>query len=400
MTQSIRDGFSWSGHEANGAFLNLGDGRFLDAARISGFDFTDDARAIAAIDWDLDGRLDVFVKNRTGPQLRFLRNEVENTNGFVAFRLTGQNSNRDAIGAIVELTAGGRRRIQQVVAGSGYLAQSTLMVHFGLGDATTIEKLTIHWPGGDSESIRPPPANAFYRVIEGSGRAQPLETVSNVSIESTGGGTETPVPQTRLLLKTPLPLPPMLLEDLGIQLDRSHATLVNLWAHWCEPCAEEIQSFAGQVERLRASSIEWHPISLDKPSDWNAATDWLHRQFRLAGVDDSPSPVFLDDDALRTLEVLVGHVTGRTTELPIPANLLIDAQGNLQMLYFGSVFPDRFLSDADAVLDPSLNAARRSLYGGRWYYRSPRNYDGLSRQLENLGHLDAVRFYHALASRE
>ncbi len=400
MTQSIRNGSSWSGREANGAFLNLGDGRFLDAARISGFDFTDDARAIAAVDWDLDGRLDVFVKNRTGPQLRFMHNEVAGANGFVAFRLTGRNSNRDAIGAVVELTAGRRRRIQQVAAGSGYLAQSTSMVHFGLGHATHIEELTIHWPGGDSEPIRPPAVNAFYRVVEGSGRAQPLAAAPNISIETSGAASEPPTPETRLLLKTPLSLPPVLLEDLGIRLDRSHATLVNLWAHWCKPCAEEIRSYAGQVERLRASSIDWHPISLDKPTDRDAATDWLHEQFRIAGVDAPPSPVFLDDDALRTIEVLVGHVTGQTTELPIPTNLLIDAQGNLQMLYLGPVFPDRFLSDAEAALDPSVNAARRSLYPGRWYYRIPRDYDGLSRRLEGLGLLDAARFYDVLASRD
>jgi hypothetical protein len=83
--------------------------------------------------------------------------------------------------------------------------------------------------------------------------------------------------------------------------------------------------------------------------------------------------------------------------LPIPTSLLIDARGNLQMLYFGPVLADRFLSDAGSVLDPALNPARRSLYPGRWYYRSPRNYGRLSKRLEDLGQLDTAKFYGSLA---
>ena len=396
MTRAIKDGSSWSGREANGAFLNLGDGRFVDASAISGFDFTDDARAAAAVDWDFDGRLDVFVKNRTGPQLRFLHNRARDAGGFVAFRLVGRNSNRDAIGAVVELTAGGKRRVQQIAAGSGYLAQSTSMLHFGLGEATAIEALEVRWPGGEVESIRPPATNAFYRIVEGSGLAQSLETPSRISIDRSADTAETIAPAGRLLLKTPLPLPPSLMKAFGIQTDRNRASLVNLWAHWCEPCAEEIRSYAGQAEGLGAASIDWRPVSLDKQDDRGAATNWFEEQFRLAGVSEPDPPVFLDDGALRTLDVLVEHVTGRTSELPIPASLLVDARGNLQMLYFGSVFPDRFLSDAETVLDPSLNPARRSLYSGRWYYRSSRDYERLSRRLGDIGQLDAARFYGSI----
>ncbi len=348
------------------------------------------------MDWDLDGRLDVFVKNRTGPQLRFLHNRIRDRGTFVGLRLEGRTSNRDAIGAVVELTAGGRRRVGQVTAGSGYLAQSSSTVHFGLGDATTIETLRIRWPGGQVESIDPPAPGAYYRVIEGSGRAQAWDVRSFVPESIRGHVLAMPPPPTTML-KTPLPLPPSLLKAFGVRRDGDRATLVNLWAHWCEPCAEEIRSYATSIAKLENVSIDWRPISLDRLEDRGAASEWLAAQLGLAGIEDSPSPVFLEEDALRGLEVVIEHVTGRTRELPIPTSLLIDARGNLQLLYLGPVFPDRFLSDAGRVLDPSLKAARRSLYPGRWYYRSPRNYEGLSRLFLDLGQLEAAGFYAALA---
>ena len=157
MTAAIRRGSSWSGRERNGAFLNLGDGRYVDSAGISGFDFADDARAAASVDWDLDGRLDVWIKNRSGPQLRFLRNDTVNDHTYVALELQGTRSNRDAIGAVVELTVDGAKRVQQVSAGSGYLAQSSSTLHFGLGGATSIDRLAVVWPGGARESIEPAP---------------------------------------------------------------------------------------------------------------------------------------------------------------------------------------------------------------------------------------------------
>ncbi len=206
-------------------------------------------------------------------------------------------------------------------------------------------------------------------------------------------------PPTTLVLKTPLPLPPSLLEAFDVR-HGDRATLVNLWAHWCEPCAEEIRSYATDAQRLDGSSIDWRPISLDRPEDHAAASDWLSAQFRLAGIEDSPSARFLDDDALSRLEVVIEHVTGRKKELPIPASLLIDSRGNLQTIHLGPVFPDRFLSEAARILDPAVKAARRGLYPGRWFYRSPRNFERLSRRFLELGHSEAAGFYSALAGTE
>ncbi|MCA9270271.1 MAG: hypothetical protein KDA41_17440, partial [Planctomycetales bacterium] len=98
----MRQGDSWSGHERNCAFLNLGgDTPLANVSHVTGVDFADDARGLAATDWDQDGDLDLWITNRTEPAVRFLRN---NTSGnWLAVRLKGVDCNRDAIGARVEL---------------------------------------------------------------------------------------------------------------------------------------------------------------------------------------------------------------------------------------------------------------------------------------------------------
>ena len=104
LNKLIRAGKSFSGHERNCFFLNVAGSSFANASAISGFDFDDDARAVAKCDWDFDGDLDLWVANRTAPQVRFLQNKMGSQRHFIALRLIGRQSNRDAIGAQVLLT--------------------------------------------------------------------------------------------------------------------------------------------------------------------------------------------------------------------------------------------------------------------------------------------------------
>jgi hypothetical protein len=71
-------------------------------------------------------------------------------------------SNRDGIGARLELLSGGRKHIAERVAGSGYLSQDDGRVHFGLGTATRVEKLIIRWPSGQEQVL---PNLAVDRVL-------------------------------------------------------------------------------------------------------------------------------------------------------------------------------------------------------------------------------------------
>ena len=159
----IVQGRTLSGRERNCAFLNTGGPQFADVSAASGLDFQDDSRAVAIVDWDFDGRQDLWTTNRSGPWLRLLRNQCQTDHHFLAVKLQGTQCNRDAIGARVEVvlkTDGGEQRaegggghfasrisdpaspnipatrlIKTLRAGEGFLSQSSKWIHFGLGQS-------------------------------------------------------------------------------------------------------------------------------------------------------------------------------------------------------------------------------------------------------------------------
>jgi hypothetical protein len=88
-----------------------------------------------------------------GARGTLVRNISTNTGHWVEVKLKGTKSNRDAIGAKVEVFAVGKRWTAERVAGSGYLSQDDGRLHFGLGAATTIDKLLVHWPSGREQSL-------------------------------------------------------------------------------------------------------------------------------------------------------------------------------------------------------------------------------------------------------
>ena len=169
INELIRADGTWSGYERNVFFANNRDGTFSDVSAVIDLDFLEDGRAFALADVDHDGRLEVFLKNRTGPQLRFLKNVVENLPASISFRLRGTKSNRDAIGAVVTLETDTGRQTRTLQAGSGFLSQHSKELFFGLGQMKGAVKASIRWPSGRVETATGLPANRFYMAREGAG---------------------------------------------------------------------------------------------------------------------------------------------------------------------------------------------------------------------------------------
>ncbi len=96
LNELIRSDGTWSGYERNVFYANNRDGTFSDVSGAVGLDFLEDGRSFALADFDHDGRLEVLLKNRNGPQLRLLKNVIKDLPPSIAFRLRGSKSNRDA----------------------------------------------------------------------------------------------------------------------------------------------------------------------------------------------------------------------------------------------------------------------------------------------------------------
>jgi hypothetical protein len=128
------------------------------------------ARGAAFGDLFNDGKMDVVI-NQLGDVPVLLRNVNADKNHWLGLQLVGgTGSPRDGVGATVYVTAGGIRQRGDVISGGSYASSNDPRVHFGLGDATKIEGVEIHWPSKLVEHILPPPAvDRFYLIQEGRG---------------------------------------------------------------------------------------------------------------------------------------------------------------------------------------------------------------------------------------
>ncbi len=123
-------------------------------------------RAASVADIDGDGDLDILITVLDAPPV-LLVNQVGQRNGSVVLRLRGTRSNREGIGARVELAAGGRTQVREVTRGGGYLSASDAVAHFGLGGLPGAESVRVTWPSGRVDDLGPLKAGFTYLIEEG-----------------------------------------------------------------------------------------------------------------------------------------------------------------------------------------------------------------------------------------
>jgi hypothetical protein len=150
--------------------MNLGDGNFCDASQEAGpaIEEKQVSRGLAVADLFNDGNMDVVINNLDGSPM-ILKNHGVPGRHWVSFELAGTKSNRLALNARVKIVAGGMTQTAEIHSGGSYLSQNDLRVHFGLGSATKVDRVEIHWPSGAVDHIGSLAADQFYSVLEGRG---------------------------------------------------------------------------------------------------------------------------------------------------------------------------------------------------------------------------------------
>jgi hypothetical protein len=154
--------------QSNQLFVNEGGRRFRDVSREAGLTAKRLGRGAAFGDVDDDGDVDAVVANMHAlPSL--LRNDSATGRSFLQLLLVGTASNRDGVGARVELTEGGRRQHRTSKAGGSYLSSHDPRIHFGLGTGREVERVIVRWPSGERQALGPLEAGRVYVVKEGVG---------------------------------------------------------------------------------------------------------------------------------------------------------------------------------------------------------------------------------------
>jgi tetratricopeptide (TPR) repeat protein len=347
LNELIRSDGTWSGYERNVFYANNRDGTFSDISGAVGLDFLEDGRAFALADFDHDGRLEVFLKNRNGPQLRLLKNVVEDLPPSIGFHLQGSKSNRDAIGAAVTVETESGSQTRTLHAGSGFLSQHSKEVFFGLGATKSPVRASIHWPSGAVQELHDLPLSHRIWVKEGEERfrVEPFQTRARGEAVTAPPQQAEPLPATvETWLAAPVSAPGFSLSDLRGQVRalsalRGRPVLLNFWISRSRDCREDLAVFERMQLRWSAQGLQLLSVNVDESAD-------VAKVHALAREQHLSFPVLLASyDVAGTYNVLYRYLFDRHRDLGPPTSFLINESGEIVKVYQGRIRAERVEED-------------------------------------------------------
>ncbi|MBV9339426.1 MAG: tetratricopeptide repeat protein, partial [Acidobacteria bacterium] len=376
INELIRADGTWSGYERNMFYANNRDGTFSDVSGAVDLDFVEDGRSFALSDFDHDGRLEVFLKNRNAPQLRLLRNVIGDLPPSISFRLRGTRSNRDAIGAVVTVKTEQGRQVRALAAGSGFLSQHSKELFFGLGHATGGVEASVRWPSGLVQEFHGLPLNHRILFEEGAEpRLEPFNQPTSASrpqlpkgANSASGGSQSQraqlsrkaehelLPSTvETWLLAPISPPDFSLVDLsGQKLDlasfRGKPLLLNLCSAHSPASQKDLKTFSEVHERWASSGLTLLALVVGDAQPGETFRAWAAKQ-------DLRFPVVQASDELAAIyNILYRYLFDRHRDLSLPTSFLINGQGEVVKIYQGFVNPGQIEEDARNI--PGSDAER------------------------------------------
>ncbi len=359
INELIRADGTWSGYERNVFYANNRDGTFSDISSVIGVDFLEDGRAFALADFDHDGRVEVFLKNRNAPQLRILKNVLENLPASIVFRLRGTKSNPDAIGASVTIEAGPGRQTRVVQAGSGFLSQHSKDVLFGLGEATGPVRALIRWPSGLVQKFQNLAVNHRIELVEGtdSTNAEPFAWSTKNLTPAVAISQEAELLPTKVetWLLAPVAAPEVSLPDLSGRIHELSAMRGNpaLLIFWSLKSPDSLD----ELKQLQNANRQWVALGLHALV---VAVDDLADEKLNSSLPQFAFPILRgSDDVAAIYNILYRQLFDRHRDLGLPTSFLLDRKGDIVKVYQGSIIPEHVTRDLQRI--PQTDAERLAL---------------------------------------
>ena len=179
------NGKSLSGYERNRIFLNLGGKDFFEISGLTLADSEADGRGTVAADLTNDGMEDVMVRHVGGLPIALYENRFPKTS-WLRVTLHGVKSNREGIGARLVAESNGRKIVRELFPNNGFMGQNAAQVHFGLGQATKLDKLTIRWPSGVVQEFKDLDINRHVRFTEETSNIEVRWTAESIKAKAVG----------------------------------------------------------------------------------------------------------------------------------------------------------------------------------------------------------------------
>jgi FimV-like protein len=370
INELIRGDGTWSGYERNILYANNRDGTFADVSSAAGLDFIEDSRSFALADVDHDGRLELVLKSRNGPQLRVLKNVAKDLPPSIIFRLQGTKSNPDSVGALVTIESGSRTQTQTVRVGSGFLSQHGKEIFFGLGEHKGLIRAAIRWPSGQVQQLTDLPPNHRIWVQEGKqpSRMEPFKSAKPLpGTAATARTLGDPVPSAvETWLLAPVPAPEFSLPDLSgkqwtLAALRGKPALLHFWTSKSDDCITALH-------RLEKTHKSWPgPLITINVDEWTAAAksrqDAKAQDLSIIAREQRFTFPLLraSDDTAAIYNLLHRHIFDRHQDMPLPASFLIDESGNIVKVYRGLIEPKTLDQDLRNIPRSEAERLQRGL---------------------------------------